>query len=81
MNPGHLPFILALPIYRPIETLLHLRNAETLTLVERKCFLEISRTGWTAAVLDCPVSGARLAIVGGMVSATVLTLMVIHAVK
>jgi hypothetical protein len=40
MNPGHLPF--PQPIYasRPIKTLLHLRNAATLTLVARECFLE-----------------------------------------
>ena len=36
MNPGHLPF--PQPIYasRPIKTLLHLRNAATLTLVARE---------------------------------------------
>ena len=40
MDPGHLPFPQPIHASRPIETLLHLRNAATLTLVERECFLE-----------------------------------------
>jgi len=40
MNSDHLPFPQPIHTSRPIETLLHLRNAATLTLVERECFLE-----------------------------------------
>jgi len=40
MDPGHMPFPPLIYAYRPIETLLHLRNTATLTLVEREGFLE-----------------------------------------
>jgi hypothetical protein len=40
MDSGHLPFAQPIHASRPIDTLLHLRNAATLTLVERECFLE-----------------------------------------
>jgi len=35
-----LPFPRPIHAPRPIDTLLHLRNAATLTLVEQECFLE-----------------------------------------
>jgi hypothetical protein len=40
MDSGHLPFPQPIHASRPIDTLLHLRNAATLTLVEPECFLE-----------------------------------------